>query len=351
MPVGVLGLHDGCMHEGASNSSISDGLPPALCVLGMGLMGGSLVRAALPHLPVFGWSPSAGTRAAAASDDADVMADLDATLSRAVESDALIVLAAPVTAFPDLLRRVGELAPGARLTDIGSVKASVQEQVSELAPKTRYVGSHPMAGTAISGWAAGSADLFAGAAWVTCLTDDSRVEDWVSVAALALAIGSRVVPAEPQAHDLAVARVSHLPHLLALALAQVGEQGGALPLALAASSFVDGTRVAGTRPELIRAMCEGNREALIEALDDALGILGVARGSLASTGSLQKLTEAGHRGRDRFDERVKDLHPVTLDGDELVDQLLAVGAAGGHVSGLRTAASGLVVDAWYPVGD
>ncbi len=135
-----------------------------------------------------------------------------------------------------------------------------------------------MAGTQFSGWEAGSATLFDGAAWVTCLDEDSDLEVWADVTALALAIGSRVVPVDAAAHDDAVARVSHLPHLLALALAQVGAAGGALSLALAASSFADGTRVAGTRPELIRAMCEANRAALIGAMDEVLGILGVGAG-------------------------------------------------------------------------
>jgi prephenate dehydrogenase len=301
-------------------------MPPALCVLGLGLIGGSLTRAAGPLLPVFGWTPSPATQHAAIAAEFDVEADLEKALGRAVRTDALVVLASPVTKFRSLMQTIGELAPTVRLTDVASVKAAVQEEVSEFAPRTRYIGSHPMAGTAASGWAAGSADLFAGAAWVTCLTDDT----------------------DPQAHDLAVARISHLPHLMALALAQVGEQGGALALSLAAGSFADGTRVAGTRPELIRAMTENNRNALIDAMDDALGILGVARGSLASTGSLLKIAEAGYAARNRFNDRGNQLSAVTLDGDELVDQLLAVGAAGGHVSGVERTAGGLKISAWYP---
>jgi prephenate dehydrogenase len=328
-----------------------DLLPSALCVLGVGLIGGSLVRAAAPHLPVFGWSPSEGTRAAVAAEGYDVDSTLDASLERAVDADALVVLASPVTAFPSMLRTIDRLAPTVRLTDVAGVKAPVHDDVAALAPRARFLGSHPMAGTTESGWAAGSATLFSGAAWVTTLTDDTDIDDWLAVATLALAVGSRVVPTEPDAHDLAVARISHLPHLLALALAQVGEQGGSLALSLAASSFADGTRVAGTRPPLIRAMCEANRNALVDAVDHALGILGVARGSLASTGSLAKLADAGHMARAAFDARGADLQPVTLDGDDLVDQLLAVGAAGGHVSAVRRGDDGPVVSAWYPEED
>jgi prephenate dehydrogenase len=338
------------MESGDSSfpGSTSVGLPPAVCVLGLGLIGGSLARAARAHLPVFGWSPSEQTRGSAVADGYEVAETVGDALSRAAELDALVVLAVPVTKFDKLLRSVDQIAPTVRLTDVGSVMAAVQDQVTSLAPRARYVGSHPMAGTAESGWSAGSADLFDGAAWVTCLTDDSAVEDWLPVAALALAVGSRVVPAEPQAHDAAVARISHLPHLMALALAQVAENGGALTLSLAASSFADATRVAGTRPELIRAMCETNRDALIDATDDVLGILGVARGSLASTGSLVKLTEAGHRARKIFDERSVGLSAVTLEPPDLIDQLLAVGAAGGHVSGLAGTVSAPLATAWYP---
>ena len=316
--------------------------------MGLGLIGGSLARAVQPLVPSFGWSPSEDTRAAASADDFDVVDSLEAALIRAADQDALVVLASPVTTFRGLLRSINDIAPTVRLTDVASVKGAVQDEVSDLAPRTRYVGSHPMAGTAASGWSAGSADLFGGAAWVTCLTEDTDIDDWATVASLALALGSRVVPADAQAHDEAVARISHLPHLMALALAQVGDNGGALALSLAASSFADATRVAGTRPELIRAMCETNRNALIDAMDDALGILGVARGSLASTGSLFKIAEAGHLARARFDGRSDQLAEVKLDGEDMVDQLLAVGAAGGHVSGIDGSGAELVISAWYP---
>ena len=160
-----------------------------------------------------------------------------------------------------MLRRVDAVAPTCRLTDAVSVKVAVADAVDRYAPRARYVGGHPMAGTAESGWAAGDAELFTGAAWVVAADDGLDLDVWRDVAELAWACGARVVPAAADEHDLAVARVSHLPHLLAAVLAAVGagEPGDDLPLALAASSFADGTRVAGTRPELVLAMCEGNR--------------------------------------------------------------------------------------------
>lgn len=323
-------------------------LPTEVCVLGMGLIGGSLMRAAKPHVPVFGWSPSLGTRAAAASDGFDVVDELDSALRRAAEADALVVLAAPVTAFPQLLRRIDEVAPVTRLTDVTGVKAPVAIEVAALAPQARYIGSHPMAGTEHSGWAAGSGDLFTDHVWVTALHEESDIELWAPIAGLAVTIGSRVVPCEAGAHDDAAARISHLPHLMAAALAYVGSMGGPLALSLAAGSFRDGTRVAATRPELTRAMCETNAEYVIDAMDEALAQLGVARGSLSSSGSLAKIATAGFNARAEFDQRFDGLGPVQLTGDEMIEQLLSVGAVGGYVTGVSGAASNLVVDAMYP---
>lgn len=321
--------------------------PVPLCVLGLGLIGGSLLRRAAVDRPAWGWSPGERTRSAARADGFQVTGSLPDALAAAVAQDALIVLAAPWPAFDELLTAVAAGAPETRLTDVASVKVPVAELVSQRAPAARYIGGHPMAGTSHSGWAAGSAELFSGAAWVTTLDEDSDPDVWADVAELALAAGSRVVPAEAGPHDAAVARISHLPHLLALTLAQVAADGSPLAMALAAGSFADGTRVAGTRPELIRAMCEANADALVPALDDALGLLGVARASLASTGSLAKLTEAGHAARLRYDRRADGLTPITLTGPDLLEQLLSVGALGGHVSAVDRSA-GLSATGWTP---
>ena len=320
---------------------------PPVCVLGLGLIGGSLLRRCAADHEVFGWSPSERTRAAAADDGFDIESSLEDALGRAADADSMVVLAAPLTAMAELIKAVDGLAPTTRLTDVASVKTQMVEQVAELAPRARFIGGHPLAGTQHSGWSAGSATLFEGAVWVTALDERSNLDTWADVADLALACGSRVIPAEAAAHDAAVARISHLPHLVALALAQVGADG---PLArsLAASSFADGTRVAATRPDLIRAMCESNRSQLLGAVDEFLGVLGVARGSLASTGSLVKLTEAGHAARLAFQARDQGLEALELAGADLLEELLAIGASGGAVTAVRRSAEGLRVIATYP---
>ena len=90
-----------------------------------------------------------------------------------------------------------------------------------------------------------------------------------------------MLPTTAAAHDEAQARISGLPHLLATALAVAGGIGGPLAGALAAGSFRDGTRVAGTRPELVAALCDGNRVALARVLDETLAELTRCQGRAA----------------------------------------------------------------------
>jgi prephenate dehydrogenase len=273
----------------------------ALCVIGLGLIGGSLLRAAdRAGWKVRGMARSDAVVTAAREAGLDATSSIEDMLADAAD-DALVALAVPLPAVVDVLPVVAGHAPRCRLTDVVGIKQPVAAAVARHAPLARYVGGHPMAGTSASGWAAGSATLFDGAAWVVGSDDGADPVVWAQVARLALDCGAHVVPASAADHDAAVARVSHLPHLLAAVLASVGADGGALAMSLAAGSFTDGTRVAASPPQLVRAMCEGNRDALLTAVDDALGRLGAARGSLASTGGLAATIQAGHQARRVFD--------------------------------------------------
>ncbi|HEX5408004.1 MAG TPA: prephenate dehydrogenase [Pseudonocardiaceae bacterium] len=312
-----------------------DGVVRGVCVLGLGLIGGSVLRAAVASgRPGWGATASPEDQRAAAADGYQVEPTVRAALRRAAETDALVVLAVPLPAVDELLRAVAEVAPTCRLTDVVSVKRPVGASVRRLAPEARYIGGHPMAGNSVSGWPASTATLFHRAAWVVSTDDTDDADLWSEVAGLALDCGAHVVPAATADHDVAVGRVSHLPHVLAAVLASVGAGGGPLALALAAGSFRDGTRVAGARPELTRAMCEGNRDGLLAALDDALGRLGAARGSLASTGSLGATLNAGHNGRASYDQAAaadRDKLVIRLDAPDTMAELAELGRQGGRI--------------------
>lgn len=324
-----------------------------VCVLGLGLIGGSLLRAAVDAgRDAWGAAASTTTAEKARAEGYDVGAGdqgIADALRRAAAADALVVLAVPLTAVDDVLAIVGREAPECRLTDVTSVKEPLIEAVARRAPATRFVGGHPMTGTELSGWDAGSMQLFHEKVWVVATDDDVDLEVWADTVSLALASGAVVVPAASDEHDVAVARISHLPHLLAAVLASVGAEGGELALALAAGSFTDGTRVAATRPELTAAMCEGNRAALLAALDDALGRLGAARGSLASTGGLAATLRGGHEGRTALETARSERREVriAIDGApaDFLDAMRDLGRTGGRVIGWTTEALDAADDA------
>src|ERR1700742_2954516 len=272
-----------------------------VCVLGLGLIGGSILRAAsAAGREAFGYNRSVEGAQAARFDGFDATTDLTKALTRAADLDALIVLAVPMPALPSLLTHVSHTAPDCPLTDVTSVKGAVLDEVTAAGLQARFVGGHPMTGTAHSGWEAGPGRLFTGAPWVISVDDHVDPAVWTTVMELALDCGSFLVPARSDEHDAAAAAISHLPHLLAEALAVTA---GEVPLAfaLAAGSFRDGTRVAGSAPDLVSAMCEANAHQLLPALERTLDLLNDASDALAQKKSVAELAEAGHAARTRYD--------------------------------------------------
>jgi prephenate dehydrogenase len=302
---------------------------PPVCVLGLGLIGGSVLRAAVAAgRAAFGYNRSADGARAATADGFDASTDLTAVLTRAAETRALIVIAVPMPALQPMLGHIAELAPGCPLTDVVSVKSAVLRDVRAAGLLPRFVGGHPMTGTAHSGWSAGSAALFAGAPWVISVDEHVDESVWTLVAGLALDCGAILVPARSDEHDTAAAAISHLPHLTAEALAVTASE---IPLAfaLAAGSFRDGTRVAGTAPDLVRAMCEANSADLLPALDRVIELLTHARAGLAERSSVAELVEDGHAAHVRYDSFSRpDIITVTVGEPGWREELAAAGRAG-----------------------
>jgi prephenate dehydrogenase len=277
---------------------------------------------------VFGYNRSIEAVQAAKFDGFDATENIDEALSRAAETNALIVLAVPVPALSLMLGHIRDTAPECPLTDVTSVKGCVLDEVRSFGLLDRFVGGHPMAGTARSGWAAGDPRLFVGAPWVISVDDHVDANVWMMVMNLALDCGAVVVPARSDEHDAAAATISHLPHLLAEALAITAAEVP-LAFALAAGSFRDGTRVAATAPDLVRAMCEANADQLLPALERTLGLLNDARDALAAKSPLSELVEAGHAARVRYDSFSRpEIVTVAVGAENWREELAAAGRAG-----------------------
>ncbi|MEV0651126.1 prephenate dehydrogenase/arogenate dehydrogenase family protein [Phytomonospora sp. NPDC050363] len=236
-------------------------------VIGLGLIGGSLLRAlnAAGH-EATGYDSDRTTRLAAVASGLRTVDTLDGW------RPDVTVLAVPLPAVEAVLARLKDY--DGLITDVVSVKQPMRERLAG----ARFVGGHPMAGKETSGFEHSDVDLFAHRVWALCLDEETRLADWLTLAGLFLELGARVVPTTAAEHDAAVAAISHVPHLLAAALVEAA--AGPLPRALAASSFRDGTRVALTRPELVGAMAGGNAAAVREALDRTLAALEGARDAL-----------------------------------------------------------------------
>ena len=186
-------------------------------------------------------------------------------LAAGVRDADLIYVSTPVGMELDFIRSAAKHAkPGCVITDAGSTKAEICRGVDG----PRFVGGHPMAGSEETGVEAANPALFINAAYVLTPTKRTNPDALALVRGLAEAVGSRVIVMDPETHDRCVAVISHLPHLLAIALVSLAEDRSTRDpqvLELIAGSFRDMTRVAGSSPELWRDICMTNADAIKEA--------------------------------------------------------------------------------------
>ncbi len=281
-----------------------------IAVLGLGLIGGSLLRglAALKVHQVLGFDADPAIRARARDAAARLPAtsrwQVAGTVRDAAADADLVVLAVPLPALDSVLDALVSSGFRGLITDVTSVKGPVREAVARRLeraanPVAGYVGGHPMAGREKSGFGNSDPALFTGAAWVLCLDDPVSLDDWLTVAELVTQLGARVVPSTTPEHDRAVAAISHVPHLVASAMA-ANAADDLLALTLAAGSFRDGTRVAASRPDLVAAMCSGNADAVRDSLRALRERLDEVELALESRDSLKKIrdwAQEGHAAR------------------------------------------------------
>jgi arogenate dehydrogenase (NADP+) len=256
-------------------------------IVGLGLIGGSLgldlrtiATSADQKLPfaqtplrVWGLSRSPDTCrqavAVGAVDQAatsfDQITDLDQT--------DLIVICTPIAAILPTLKQLAiTFANDPKppiVTDVGSVKAAIVNEAQQIYP--RFIGSHPMAGTAFQGINAAEYRLFQERPCVITPLPDHDPADVALVRSLWQSVGANVLCCSPAAHDRAVAWISHLPvmvsaSLIGACLAEADSEIKNLGQNLASSGFRDTSRVGGGNPELGRLMAEYNRDALLMAL-------------------------------------------------------------------------------------
>ncbi|HEX7760336.1 MAG TPA: prephenate/arogenate dehydrogenase family protein [Caulobacteraceae bacterium] len=251
-------------------------LYPKLAVVGCGLIGSSVIRAAraaavVGRVAAYDASPAARERIAALG-FADVVAD---DPGQAVQDADLVIFATPPLAIgPSCAQVAAALKPGATISDVGSVKAAVAEAFLKAVPETCFaVPGHPIAGSEQSGPDAGFADMFQGR-W-TILTPQARtdapyVEAVERLTDFWLALGSQVEIMDDKHHDLVLAVTSHLPHLIAYNIvgtaADLEEVTRGEVIKYSAGGFRDFTRIAASDPIMWRDVFLANKDAVLEML-------------------------------------------------------------------------------------
>jgi prephenate dehydrogenase len=243
-----------------------------ISIVGVGLLGGSLglaIKQRKLAAMVDGY-----VRRTASISECEKFAVVDhATrdIKCAVENADLVILCTPLARMRDLTTdMLPALKPGAIVTDVGSVKASVMQELEPLfkSAQAHFIGSHPMAGGEKTGVAAARADLFTNAVCVVTPTAQSDSAALRKVEDFWIALDMRIVKLSPESHDELVSRSSHLPHVVAAELANYvlspvhpKEQS-----MLCATGFRDTTRIASGSPEMWRDIALANRENLSRVL-------------------------------------------------------------------------------------
>jgi prephenate dehydrogenase len=253
-----------------------------VAVVGVGLIGGSIGLAARQRLGahVSGYDPSAAARETALSRGA-VLEAFD-SIAGAVQGADFVFIAAPVTVLRTIVGEVLEAAgPDCVITDVGSVKRTVMGAIDD----PRFIGGHPLAGAETAGVEHARADLFQDATWYLTPTAATRGTAYEGLHRFITRLGAWPAAIEPDTHDVVMASVSHLPHVLANVLvaqaARVLSAGGER-LPATGPSFRDVTRVAGANSVMWGGIYRANADALVTAIDDLVARLVSARDMLAA---------------------------------------------------------------------
>lgn len=235
--------------------------------MGTGLIGGSAGLALTSEgASVSGFDPDEGVRQAALARGA--VAQIFERPEAVVAGAEVVLMAMPLDRFGPTLESIADhVGPETVVTDVGSAKAAVV-RAGEALLGGRFVGGHPMAGSERQGIEAADAALFDQAWWLITPTTETSPDAYSAVAALATAVGARPVALTPGVHDALVARLSHLPQLLASVLVEVANASSEEALlGLAAGGFRDVTRIAASAPDLWVEILRANKQAVLGAVE------------------------------------------------------------------------------------
>ncbi len=280
-------------------------------IIGVGLLGSSL-GLALKARGLVGAVRGVGHRQVSLDTALGVGAIDTAYLNagEAVDGADLIVICTPANLVCSVLDEIRPVCSAeAVITDVASTKVDVCAHARATWPTpSRFVGSHPMAGSEKFGPEHGYPELYEGCVTMVELGEHLDAEAQRTVANLWRSVGATVVEMEPAQHDTIVARTSHIPHVVAAALAALATQNGAVSLdkirPLVGPGFRDVTRIAGSRPEIWRDICLTNQAPIVAGLGEFLAQMHAIRDAIAQ-GRAEAIEAFFQQGRDARQKTVE----------------------------------------------
>jgi prephenate dehydrogenase len=253
-------------------------------IVGLGLIGGSLARALHlldhgPRIVAFNRNRDDAERALADG----VIDAVAATPGEAVEGQDLVVYATPLDVVRDMMRVDSEGWGDATVTDVAGLKGPLLREADALGFSAQFVGSHPMAGGTAQGYAASSADLFAGETVFVC-GGEAEGERIRAVESMWHALGAKVRPIDAEAHDRLMVWASHLPQLISNVVAQAMAEAG-LTVSDLGPGGRDLTRLAESSAEVWTGLFDAASEENLLAIDSVQAGLGAVRRALSERSS------------------------------------------------------------------
>ncbi len=280
--------------------------------IGLGLIGGSIARGIRRRKPDATIMAYMRTRSRLEQAKADGVVDviLDG-VGEGFRLCDMIFLCAPVEYNAAYLARLRPfLKPGAIVTDVGSTKTDIHEQVAALGMEDVFIGGHPMAGSEKTGYENSTDHLLENAYYIITPTARSLDADVQRLVAVAETIGSIPIILDYRRHDQITAAISHLPHIVASCLVNLvkdsdGEDG--MMKRLAAGGFKDITRIASSSPEMWEQICATNRGNLAAILRQYIGSLTAVAEELEQSDhkALYDLFDTSRAYRNGFSEKAR----------------------------------------------
>jgi prephenate dehydrogenase len=253
-----------------------------ITIFGVGLIGGSLALCfkGKPGVTVVGHSPRASSLEKYL--EYNVVDVATSSFAEAISGADFIFLCVPVGNLDEYLNEIYKhpLKHGCIVTDVGSTKQSVMECAAQIANQlpldhsnrnVYFIGGHPMAGSERSGVEAATSDLFENAFYVLTPSSDTPLESYARLERLLHLTKANVVKMDARSHDEIVGAISHLPHMIAVALVnQISRynESNECYKTLAAGGFRDITRIASAEPFIWRDILLNNKEILLRLLED-----------------------------------------------------------------------------------